>query len=472
MRELCYLPAVELVQRLKSREIGARELLDAHLAQIAEFNPRLNALVTLAEESARQAAEQADLRFARGEETGPLHGLPLAVKDIFLTKGLRTTYGSQIHADLVPDEDSLIVEREKRAGAIVIGKSNTPEFAFGGQTTNSLFGVTRNPYDPSKTVAGSSGGAAAALAAGMVALADGSDLGGSLRGPAAWCNVVGFRPSPGVVPYWPSALPFDRQHVPGPMARCVADVALFLSAVAGPDPRAPVRSRNDGASFAQPLARDFRGSRIAWCMTPDGAAIAPEVAALLAGHRATFAGLGCRVEEACPELGGLHQAQQLTKHLNAALEHGDSVARHGDRLGATLRGHVAKGQELSGAAIHAAMAARASAWRDIAAFMTRYDFLVWPVNMTTPFSAELAEAEIAVDWRPQELTPALGLPSISVPAGFTPDGLPAGIQIIAALDHDFEVLQLAYAFEQATGYWKTPPPLDQPPTSSTSQSRS
>ncbi|MEP7342833.1 MAG: amidase family protein [Acidobacteriota bacterium] len=263
--DLCFKNAVELARMIRAREISATEVMAAFLAQIKRINPQVNAICTfIGEEAAMRAAKEADERLAKDAAPGALHGLPIAVKDLVATAGIRTTQGSPIYKDFVPAEDALMVERMKAAGAIIIGKTNTPEFGAGSHTFNPVFGATRNPYDLTKSSGGSSGGAAAALACGMLPLADGSDLGGSLRNPAAFCNVVGFRTSPGRVPAYPSENVWNNLAVLGPMARTVADVALLLSVQAGPDARVPISLNDPGGIFAHPLERDFKGVRIAW----------------------------------------------------------------------------------------------------------------------------------------------------------------------------------------------------------------
>src|SRR5438876_7618376 len=238
--DICFMTATELARRIRAKELSARAVMEAHLTQIERVNPTVNAIITLLSERAMAGARAADEALAHGAAVGPLHGLPIAHKDLILTQGIRTTYGSRIYADFVPDQDMLIVERMRAAGAITIGKTNTPEFGAGSQTFNDVFGATLNPYDLTKTCGGSSGGAAVALACGTVPLADGSDLGGSLRNPANFCNVVGFRPSPGRVPTWPTSLAWNTLSVEGPMARSVQEVAFLLAVMAGPDPRAPI----------------------------------------------------------------------------------------------------------------------------------------------------------------------------------------------------------------------------------------
>ena len=300
--DLCFLSATELARRIRSRELSAAEVMAAHLERIAAVNPALNAIVTLHADEALASARRADQAQARGATLGVLHGLPVAHKDLVLTRGMRTTFGSPIYKDFVPDDDSVVVERQRRAGAISIGKTNTPEFGAGSQTFNAVFGATRNPYDRTKTCGGSSGGAAVALACGMVPLADGSDLGGSLRNPASFCNVVGLRPSIGRVAQWPTHDAWNTLSVSGPMARTVEDVALYLSVLAGPDPRDPISIADDGARFRTPLQRDFKGTRVAWSADLGGLPVDPAVTAVLESQRPAFAGLGCRIDEAEPDL--------------------------------------------------------------------------------------------------------------------------------------------------------------------------
>src|SRR6185436_19130404 len=301
MSDICHLSAVEMARLVRARELSAREVLSAHLAQIERVNPTVNAIVTLVADQAMEQARLADEAMARGREVGPLHGLPIAHKDLQPTKGIRTTFGSPIFRDFIPAEDSLLVERVRQAGAILVGKTNTPEFGAGSQTFNPVFGPTLNPYDRTKTCGGSSGGAAVALACGMLPIADGSDMGGSLRNPASFCHVVGLRPSPGRVPTWPAATAWSSLSVDGPMARSVADAALLLSAMAGPDDRSPIALRDPGAPFSAPLGRDFNGVRLAWWTDLGGLPVDSRVRHAVNAQRRVFEALGCRVEDAEPD---------------------------------------------------------------------------------------------------------------------------------------------------------------------------
>ena len=262
--QFCFTSAVEMAQLIRAKKLSAREALDQHLKQIDRVNPKVNAMVTLVAEMAAEAAARADEMQAHGEKLGPLHGLPVAHKDLLETRGIRTTFGSPIYKDNVPAEDNIVVERMRRAGAIIVGKTNTPEFGAGSQTFNTIFGATRNPYDVSKTCGGSSGGAAVALACGMVPLATGSDAGGSLRNPAAFCNIVGFRPSIGRVPNPKAGFGWSTLSTNGCLGRSVADLALSLSTIAGPDSNTPLAINESGDVFARPLDRSFK--RCTCCM--------------------------------------------------------------------------------------------------------------------------------------------------------------------------------------------------------------
>ena len=325
--DLCFLTATELARRIRVRDVSVTEVVQAHLAQVERVNPKVNAIVTLTAERALADARAKDAALARGEAAGPLFGLPVAHKDLVPTRGIRTTFGSPIYRDHVPDQDALLVERLRAAGAVTIGKTNTPEFGAGSQTFNEVFGRTLNPYDPTKTCGGSSGGAAVALACGMVPIADGSDTGGSLRNPASFCNVVGMRGAPGRVPPWPTDTPWSTLHVPGPMARTVADVALMLSAMAGPDPRSPIAIAEPGDRFRAPLGRDFKGVRVAWSRDLGGLPVDRRVTAALDAQRATFDALGCHVEDGQPDFAEARQIFQVLRALNFATRYGPLLAQ-------------------------------------------------------------------------------------------------------------------------------------------------
>ena len=474
--DLCFLPAVTLARLIADRQVSAREAIDAHIAQIDRVNPALNAIVTLVPDQARAHAEHADAVLARGGPIGPLHGLPVAHKDLVLTKGIRTTFGSKTFEHFVPDEDALLVERIRAAGAITIGKTNTPEFGAGSQTFNDVFGTTRNPYDPTKTCGGSSGGAAVALATGMVPLADGTDMGGSLRNPASFCNVVGLRPSPGRVPVWPGLTAwFPSPSVSGPMARTVSDAALLLSVLAGPDPRDPQSLADEGTTFARPLGRDFSGVRVAWSQDVGGLPFDARVTDVVGRQRSTLESLGCIVEEAAPDLSDADEIFKVWRAWYFELAYGEILDTHPAQLQETVVWNVEQGRRLTGPRLGEIERQRTELYHRVRTFMDGYEFLVLPVSQVPPFDVRLpyvpeidgTPMDTYIDWmRSCYYITVTGLPALSVPAGFTQDGLPVGLQIVGRYHGDFEVLQLAEAFEQATGFWKErPPTASQPPDS-------
>jgi amidase len=459
--------AVELARMIRKREISAMEVMTAFLAQIKRINPKVNAICTfIGEEAAMCAAKEADERLAKGTPLGALHGLPIAVKDLVATAGIRTTQGSPIYKDFVPAEDATMVERMKAAGAIIIGKTNTPEFGAGSHTFNPIFGATRNPYDLTKSSGGSSGGAAAALACGMLPLADGSDLGGSLRNPAAFCNVVGFRTSPGRVPVYPSENVWNNLAVLGPMARTVADAALLLSVQAGPDAHVPISLNDPGEIFARPLGRDFKGVRIAWSRNLGRYPVEPAINEVCDKARPVFAALGCQVEDGEPDFRDADEIFQTLRAWSMAQARNEDLKHHRDLMKDTVIWNVEKGLKLTGLDVSHAEMKRTQLYTRVHAFLERYEFLVLPVTQVAPFPVETdwvreingVKMETYIDWMATCYAISLtGLPAISVPCGFTKDGLPVGLQIVSRHQQDFAVLQLAYAFEQATQFSKARP---------------
>jgi amidase len=467
--EICFTGARKLARLIRSRKLSAAEVMRAFIAQVERVNPKVNAIVTFLPERALAEAKKLDRALARrGAKPGPLAGLPIAYKDLIETRGIRTTKGSLVFKDHVPAEDHLIVGRLSAAGAITLGKTNTPELGAGSQTFNAVFGATLNPYDLSKTCGGSSGGAAAAVASGMLPFADGSDLAASLRNPGNYCNVVGFRPSPGRVPHWPASA-WDTLGVLGPIGRKVEDAALLLSAMAGPDARAPTSIPEPGAVFARPLGRDFKRVRVAWARDFGGLPMDPRVVAVLDKHRKTLADLGCTVEEACPDFGGATECFEVLRAVRFASSHERLLREHRDKLKDTVIWNIEQGLALDGARVARAEALRSELYHRMRRFMERYEFLAGPVNQLPPFPVETEyPLEIAgvrmgnyLDWMKScYYVTVTGHPAISVPAGFTGDAppLPVGLQIVGRYRDDFGVLQLAHAFEQATGFWKRRPP--------------
>ena len=458
LTDVCRLSAVELARLIRAKDLSARDVVAAHLAQIEAVNPGVNAIVTLVADQATARAHAADEAQSRGEHIGPLHGLPIAHKDLQPTKGIRTTFGSPIYKDFVPAEDSLVVERLRHAGAIVVGKTNTPEFGAGSQTFNPVFGSTLNPYDRTKTCGGSSGGAAVALATLMLPIADGTDMGGSLRNPASFCNVVGLRPSPGRVPAWPAATAWSTLSVDGPMGRSVADVALMLSAMAGPDARSPIAIDEPGILFSQSLERDFKGTRIAWWNDLGGVPVDRRVRDAVNAQRRVFEALGCSVEDAEPDFTDFDAVFKTVRALAFVTGVAPRVAGHRDQVKETILWEIDRGERLTVAEIAWAETTRTALYHRMRQFMERYEFFVLPVSQVPPFSVdqpfiteiEGVAMETYIDWMKScYYISIVGNPAISVPCGFTAEGLPVGLQIVARHRDDWGLLQMAHAFETA-----------------------
>jgi amidase len=461
--ELCFTAPRALVRKLRARKISATELMRAFIAQIERINPKVNAIVTFLPEQALAAAKALDRRKAFDLA---LAGLPIAYKDLLPTKGIRTTFGSPIYANHVPNENHLLVERLGAAGAITIGKTNTPEFGAGSQTFNNVFGATRNPYDLSKTPGGSSGGAAAAVAAGMLPFADGSDLAASLRNPGNYCNVVGFRPTPGRVPSWPAPNAWETLSVMGPIGRTVEDTAFLLSAMAGPDPRAPASLGEPGSVFGRSLKRNFRKTRLAWSRDLGGLPMDRRVTQVLEPARAVFRRLGCTIEEAEPDFSGATEAFETLRAVGFLSRYGALLKEHRDKLKDTVIWNIEEGLKRNAEQIARAGALRSELFHRMRTFLEKYEYLLCPVNQLPPFPVELEwPREIAgvalgnyLDWMKScYYVTITSHPAISVPAGFTPEGLPIGLQIVGRYRDDFGVLQLAHAFEEETQHWKRRP---------------
>jgi len=452
--------AREMAAAVATKEISARELLDLHLDRISRVNPTVNAVVSLDEERAREGAAAADEAMANGDPVGPLHGLPHAFKDTHEVGGWRTTFGSPLRADYVPRRDELIAERIREAGAVVIGKTNVPEWAAGSHTFNPIFGTTLNPYDLSRSAGGSSGGAAAALASGMVPLADGSDMGGSLRNPASFCNVVGLRPSVGRVPAWPTTNAWELTSVGGPMARNVEDLALLLSVIAGPSTRARTSLETPGSTFAPPLEGTFSGLRVALSTDLGGAfEVDEQVAQIVTAQGDVLSDAGAHVEADHLDVAG---AEKVFRTLRAWLfqaRFGSMLAKRPDGFKESLADNIRAGESLTGADVAAAYRRMTSLAEKARIFFERYDVLVLPVSQVPPFDAE-EEFPATINGRPQEtyldwmrsafLVTVTGCPAISVPAGFTREGWPVGVQIVAAPREERRLLEVAHAFEQLT----------------------
>ena len=469
--ELCVLPALEQRALIRSREISCEELLATHLGWIEEIDPRINAICTLVADRARDRARALDGELACGEDPGPLVGLPAGIKDLVDTAGIRTTHGSPLFARHVPATDALHVARMQAAGAVLVGKTNTPEWGAGSQTFNTLFGATATPYDPDRTAGGSSGGAAAALAARMLPVADGSDLGGSLRNPAAFCNVVGFRPSPGRVPA--PARPFGWNPLPvlGPMGRTVADAALLLSVMAGPDDRDPLAREEDPAVFTAGLDSDPTGLRIAWTEDLGFLPVEKAVREVFLATRPVFEAMGCRIEEKAPDLRDAPAIFQTLRAHQFAAAFGQFYAEHREKLKDTVQWNIARGIDLSAEEVARAQAGHTAIYRRMLSFFEDWDFLVLPTTQVLPFpktqewvrEIEGVTFENYLQW--MEICSAItltGCPVISMPCGFSANGLPVGLQIVGPPGDDLAVLRLARAFEEAAPYGQHLPVFPDP----------
>jgi len=467
--DLVELTAVEQRRLVATREVSASELLDAHLARIEAVNPAVNAIVALDPDVARHRARTVDDALARGEDPGPLAGLVTAHKDLEETADFPTTFGSPLFAGYRPAHDSLVVARMKAAGAVAVGKTNTPELGAGSHTFNPLHGVTRNPWGPDRSAGGSSGGAAVALACRMVATADGSDMGGSLRNPAAWNNVVGLRPSAGVVPDVAGTNGWLPLSTRGPMGRTVDDVALLLRVLATPDHRDPLHRP---LAIPDELRPPDRPLRVAW--SDDlGVPVERSQRDVLAAARRTMLDLGWEVVDAEPALRAARDCFRVLRAWSIAT--GPLLRTRGDRLDevkATIRDEVARGRAATAADVATAYAQLTSLWREAAAFFDEgYDLFACPATQLSPFPADLeyptvvdgVEMATYIDWMAAcwRIT-VTGCPALSLPAGFDPDGLPVGLQLVARQGADVALLRAARTLEEATGHAARQPPMVHP----------
>jgi amidase len=464
-RELWEKGAVELRRLIAGGEVSSVEVVTAFLERIDEVNPAINAVVTLAPERALADAAAADRARASGVPSGPLDGLPIAVKDLVDTAGIRTTYGSPLYRDHVPALDAPLVRRLRASGAIVMGKTNTPEFGAGSQTFNPVFGVTRNPYDLTRTAGGSSGGAAAAVASGMLPFADGSDLGGSLRNPASFCNVVGLRPTPGRVPEPDRGDLWDPLSVSGPIARSVAEAALLLSAMAGSEPDTPLAL---ACPAETPRAFSGRPLRVAWSRDLGGLPVDRGVTEALEGQLAILEDLGWVVEPAEPDLAGVDEAFHVLRAVGFVRSLAAEVRANRGAFKGTIIWNVEQGLALDAERIARAQATRSELFRRMAAFLRTYDALALPASLVPPFPAEWEWVrEVAgvpqgdyLGWmRACTRISVTAHPAVSVPFAFTPEGLPVGLQLVGRYGDERALLELAAGVEQATGAWRRRPRL-------------
>lgn len=466
--DLCFMGVRELARKIHARSVSAREVMAEYLKRINRLNPTLNAIVArLDDQQCLALADAADLEIERDDRAnGLLLGLPIAFKDLEPAIGFPQTKGSPIFRHLMPEADSILVERLKRAGALPIGKTNVPEFGMGSQTYNTVYGTTLNPYDTTKTAGGSSGGAAVAVATGMLPFADGSDLGGSLRNPANFNNLVALRPSIGLVPNAPTLNPFVNLSVKGMLARTVDDLAFGLSIIAGFDERDP-QSFESPRFFSSVQSELPSGIRVAWCLDLGGLPLDPRVRRVLEAQRRTFETLGCIVEDACPDFGNVDEIFVTLRQWASWNSYKDLLANRRADLKPEAVAEIEAGSRVSGDEVGRALMAQAQLLERMRVFQEKYRFLICAVNQVPPFAAAEhwptsingVAMESYIAWMKSTYwISATCRPAISVPAGFTDDGLPVGIQIVGRYRRDYSVLQLAHDFEQATRFGDRRPP--------------
>ncbi|MGM0652023.1 MAG: amidase [Bacillota bacterium] len=469
--EIVYMPAHKLAKLIKTKELSPVDVVQKFLSRIEEVNPKINAYCTVAADYALEEAKKAEKKILSCVPIGQLHGVPVAIKDVTLTKGIRTTFGSKLYKDFVPDINSLVVQRLKDAGAIVLGKTNTPEFAAGGSTYNDLFGATRTPWNTDYNSGGSSGGSAAAIAAGLCPIAEGNDLGGSLRIPASFCGIVGLRPSPGRVPLYPSDLYWDDMSVEGPMARTVNDVALMLDVIAGMDKRAPMAMLPREESFLERTRGNLDCSfRIAWGNNLNLTPVDEEVMGIARGAVEVFKLLGCPVSEDHPDFSGLQETAAVLRGVRFAALYHDQLKNPEfiEKVNPNIIGNIKQGLSLSGEDLAKAEKHRSELWSKMLDFFSGYDLLILPTVPVKPFPAETAfpteingkAMESYIDWI--MLTYAFsvtGLPAVSIPCGWTDDGFPVGLQIAGRPGRERDVLLAAACYEQARPWHEKKPQL-------------
>jgi amidase len=471
--KLFYKPAYEIAGIVKNKKISPVEVVNTFLERIEKINPLINAYCTVAGEQALQAARELETKINNGQPAGPLAGVPVSIKDVTLTKGIRTTFGSKLYSNFVPELDSLVVERLKAAGAIILGKTNTPEFAAGGSTYNDLFGPTSTPWNKAYNSGGSSGGSAAAVSAGLCATAEGNDLGGSLRIPASFCGIVGMRPSPGRIPFYPNDLYWDTMSLEGPMARNIKDLALMLDVMAGPDYRSPVALMPKEASYFESIVQTESGknsSKIAWSGNLGLTPIDNEVLEVAKTAVGVFEQMGCRVVEDCPDFSGLQETAAILRGVRYAALYQDNLDKPVflEQVNPNIIKNARQGLELTAAQIAKAEQHRSRLWQQMIVFFDSYDLIAVPTVPIKPFPLDTSypteingqEMQSYIDWI--MLTYAFsvtGLPVISIPCGWTDDGFPVGLQLAGKPGGERELLLAAACFEKHKPWQARRPPL-------------
>ena len=458
--DLYRLTAIQAVDLLTRGEVSPLELVEAAAARIAATDGALNAMPTLCLERARERAKRLMAEKRDGDRApGWLAGLPVAIKDLNDVAGVRTTYGSPIYADHVPERSDVMVEMLEDKGAVVIGKANTPEFGAGASTFNEVFGKTHNPWNVEKQVAGSSGGSAAALAAGQVWLASGSDLGGSLRTPAGFNSVIGLRPSPGRVAHGPKPRPFSTMAVEGPMARTAEDCALFLDAMAGMHREDPLSLPAPAEPFLETVRARRKPRRVAFSPNLGLLPVDRRVVEICRRAAEAFAGMGIAVEAACPDLSEVPATFQTLRAASFAANMGPLLREHRDKLKPEVIWNIEKGMALNADAIGQAEVMRGTLFHRMMAFFKTYDLLLCPTAIVPPFDVDMRYVEAVegvtfdtyIDWLGITFTVSLtSCAAVSAPAGFTDDGLPVGLQIIGPPRGEAAVLTAAALLEEAT----------------------
>jgi aspartyl-tRNA(Asn)/glutamyl-tRNA(Gln) amidotransferase subunit A len=464
-----FAPAFELAGLIKSKEISPIELLDHLVQRIKDLNPRLNAYLTIAESEARSAARVAEKIVLEGAELPPLHGIPVAIKDLEYTKGIRTTGGSLAYRDFVPDEDALIVERLKRAGAIVLGKTNTPEFGSYGEVWNHLGDDCHNPWNLECTAGGSSGGSAAAVAAGLAPLATGTDGAGSIRTPAAFCGVYGFKPTFGLVPLYAGFLTLPLYTSAGPITRSVRDAALMLSVIGGHDSRDPNSRRQELPDFLNDLEEPIKHLRIAWSPDLGFAKIDPEVRDLTQSAARVFESLGSVVDEAIPPIDeDFHRVAEAVRNTDKYAAFGHLLETRPNDLTPYIKAVFEQGRKVTGLEYSRSLRGTERLKARIAYFFERYDLLLTPTTPVVAFPIRQPPQTIdGIKSPPNASTTLLtmpwnltGQPAASLPCGFSRNGLPVGLQIIGRIGEDGKVLQASAAFEKVRPWANLTPACD------------
>lgn len=469
---LCYMPATEMVKMIKRKKVSPVEIIESILTRIQRLNPKINAYCSLVAEKAKKDAKHAEEVLFRREKLGPLHGVPISIKDLIFTKGIRTTFGSKMYENFIPDQDEVVVKRLKAAGAILLGKTNTSEFGYKAVTDNTLFGITRNPWNLGMTPGGSSGGGAAAVATGLGPISLGSDAGGSIRVPASFCGIFGLKPSKGRIPIHPILSGWenlDRRLVHlGPLTRTVADSALMMEVMAGPDERDPSSLYIQKVAYRRELKRGIRGLKIAWSTDLNSAIVAPHVKDTVESAIKIFSELGCHVEEVKLELPSVHEAFNLIFAADCAGALGNHLSAWKDQLDQRLVRLVEIGLKVTAEEYVRAANTCHLLWNRLQPLFEQYDLLLTPTLPVTPFM-------IGVDW-PREVVGQkvhplnyvaftypfniTGQPAATIPCGWTVDGLPIGLQIIGKHFDDVTVLRGAAAFEEANPWQNKKPKIE------------